>query len=516
NLLWSRLFGGTGADWAVEIKPAASGGYYVSGLSNSHDGTLPPNAPEGYWLLKLNEDGTINWSFNIETVFTLNLSAAQPFRPLADGGCLFGKYRLDAGGNVVGEYPNLKDVAELPDGSLVGVNTWSIGGGGGGGGTTSTVGATYGINSNGETLWETPQSGEIIRHLLDGNFLIAGIDRKSTWSTNGGWSHFAFFLKKFKSPAPVSGVSLPDTLYACLETPYLLETNEPDLSHLWSTGDTTTSISISEPGTYSLILDNNAGCAETRIFEVISAPPGCLASDTIPVTLCEGDTWLGNIFPKDTVVTDTVFHVGETMIHTYEITIIETPETSVFIEACPEEAPFTLAGIAFYDTGNYTVYLPSADACDSVLQLDLRFFPAHEPTVIDTAVVVGSEIAGVPVFSDSVFSVSFVDINGCDSLVLFNVSTYTATRKIPETALIPVVFPNPFDEYFVIQTTGENQYLRDIRVFNALGQPVFASAADAPNAQSLTVQTANWTPGLYWIVVKTNAGVYTKYVAKFR
>ena len=61
---WVKNFGGSGEDTARSIISTTDGGYAVFGFSNSTDGDLEGKtlAVNDYWLLKLDAEGSIEWS----------------------------------------------------------------------------------------------------------------------------------------------------------------------------------------------------------------------------------------------------------------------------------------------------------------------------------------------------------------------------------------------------------------------------------------------------------------------
>jgi len=62
NLEWEKSYGGTSNDIATSIQQTNDGGYIVAGVSNSSDGDVTGNHGNGdYWVVKLNNLGTIEW-----------------------------------------------------------------------------------------------------------------------------------------------------------------------------------------------------------------------------------------------------------------------------------------------------------------------------------------------------------------------------------------------------------------------------------------------------------------------
>lgn len=65
NIDWENTFGGSQNDEATSIDQTADNGYIILGFSRSNDGDISesiiPNSEKDYWLLKLDENGNLNW-----------------------------------------------------------------------------------------------------------------------------------------------------------------------------------------------------------------------------------------------------------------------------------------------------------------------------------------------------------------------------------------------------------------------------------------------------------------------
>lgn len=64
DVVWKRRFGGSQIDFANSVIPGEGGGFMIAGVTYSDDGDVSGN--HGYsdgWLLKLNDNGEIEWSY---------------------------------------------------------------------------------------------------------------------------------------------------------------------------------------------------------------------------------------------------------------------------------------------------------------------------------------------------------------------------------------------------------------------------------------------------------------------
>lgn len=65
DIIWSKIYGGSGEDVATAIAKTPDGGYVVSGHSRSNDGDVGGN--EGfhdYWIVKFDDNGGLIWERN--------------------------------------------------------------------------------------------------------------------------------------------------------------------------------------------------------------------------------------------------------------------------------------------------------------------------------------------------------------------------------------------------------------------------------------------------------------------
>lgn len=59
---WQKTFGGTGNDFARDIKQTSDGGYIVCGVTNSINGDVTNNhGNDDFWIVKINSSGILQW-----------------------------------------------------------------------------------------------------------------------------------------------------------------------------------------------------------------------------------------------------------------------------------------------------------------------------------------------------------------------------------------------------------------------------------------------------------------------
>jgi len=63
NIEWEKSYGGSGGDYAMAVQQTTDGGYVVTGSTASSDGDVTgnENATLSYWVVKLDENGELQW-----------------------------------------------------------------------------------------------------------------------------------------------------------------------------------------------------------------------------------------------------------------------------------------------------------------------------------------------------------------------------------------------------------------------------------------------------------------------
>lgn len=90
NISWQRTYGGSGQELLRDIKQTSDGGYIVAGHSNSNisgDKTQNSQGLHDFWILKLDNSGTIQWQ---KTYGGSADDAAFSIAQAADGGYIVG------------------------------------------------------------------------------------------------------------------------------------------------------------------------------------------------------------------------------------------------------------------------------------------------------------------------------------------------------------------------------------------------------------------------------------------
>ena len=205
NLVWEKNYGGSEAEYALDIQLTADGGYVLTGGTSSADNDLSGNFGKvDLWVLKLDSAGDLEWSKNyggsgidIGTSLTVlsdgylvagcTGSAGEPGISAGYGGNEYWVLKLDLNGDLVWEktyggkrHDAAKSILPTSDGDfIIGGNTWSNNG---------DIISNHGhsdawvikINANGLLQWSKTFGGVTADHMNSmtqsdaGNFTIAG------------------------------------------------------------------------------------------------------------------------------------------------------------------------------------------------------------------------------------------------------------------------------------------------------------------------------------------------------
>ena len=237
---WVKGFGGSGEDTAKSIIRTSDGGYAVFGYSNSTDGDIVDKTMPvvDYWLLKLGEQGNLQWS---KTYGGSGEDKGQKVIQTSDGGYALTGYaqsadgdgsnnegfhdnwivRLDAQGNILWErsfgfsgHDHSYDIIQTEDGGLFFTGFLDITAaredgftGKGAGLTRHGVGEFWGtkIDSNGDVEWRSYFGGTNndrsygVVNANDGGFVMAGFSESDDYDIKNNRGSYDFWVVKIDS-----------------------------------------------------------------------------------------------------------------------------------------------------------------------------------------------------------------------------------------------------------------------------------------------------------------------------
>jgi len=101
TIQWQKCFGGTSPDEAYCVEQTVDGGYIVAGYTDSNNGDVTGNHSSymDYWVVKLNNSGTIQWQ---KCLGGTGEDKAYCVEQTADGGYIVAGYTSSYNGDVTG------------------------------------------------------------------------------------------------------------------------------------------------------------------------------------------------------------------------------------------------------------------------------------------------------------------------------------------------------------------------------------------------------------------------------
>lgn len=203
-------------------------------------------------------------------------------------------------------------------------------------------------------------------------------------------------------------------------------------------GDTT----YTSSGIFVDTLPDAQGAVDSLVLLDLTVFPH---TDTLlDVTICEGSSFVvgGTSFSStgDFVVPLTNANGCDSIVQlTLEVIPIDT--TNLSLGFCPGDT-VEVGGERFDSAGLYTVRLPAASGCDSLLVADIFEYPTYEQE-LDSITCSGTS---------GTFTVDLLAQNGCDSTLIVHLTAYEPFDTIPlmrsgDTLLAPTGFGNTYQWY---------------------------------------------------------------------
>ena len=169
NIQWQKLLGGSGGDYVVDIKQTSDTGYIFVGASiSSASGDVTPtnHGSEDFWILKLNNAGTVEWQ---KLMGGSALDRANSVQLTSDGGYIVAGHSASSASG---------DVTEASNGST---DYWVVK-----------------LNSTGAVQWQKLHGGSFkdenssIVQTADGGYMMTGSSASPASGDITGPAHGSF------------------------------------------------------------------------------------------------------------------------------------------------------------------------------------------------------------------------------------------------------------------------------------------------------------------------------------
>lgn len=304
----------------------------------------------------------------------------------------------------------------------------------------------------------------------------------------------------------ISYISAPDANLGgdgglCNGDAVVLDATNPNATYQWSTGSTTSQITIFFGGTYSVTVTNSNGCTDSDqvnyFFDQVSVTPSQAN------LACHGDSnGVALVFPAQGQLPfsyewddgDTLYTNNQLPAGNYTVTI-----TDAF--GCTTSQDFTLSEPSEIEV-NTVINPDNPNTTDPDGAVLLQPSGGTPPYIFDWEIFGETSDPLKMGLSNGIYNITITDDNDCEKTIQANVGNSTSIEDISFLDEIKI-FPNPTNDFIFgkIETT-ENTNL-EISISNLLGQPIGDILFLEKGKKEFSIDVNNWATGIYFLKIKT-------------
>lgn len=234
---------------------------------------------------------------------------------------------------------------------------------------------------------------------------------------------------------------------------------------LWSTGETTSSITVSptQNTTYTVTSTNPNGSSNELTANVVVNP---IYSPVVNQLICQGESY--SFYGTNYSQSGTYVHNGQTLAGCDSIVTLNLVVAPIYSQTIPIDlcsgGVYQYSDTALTTAGNYVFEFQSIAGCDSIVTIALNILPAYQVNqVISACDAYFWNITNQNYTQSGVYQFLYTTEGGCDSLFILNLSVYPT----PSAPVLVGNFPKcPGDAFqfsaesstFGIIWTGPNNY----------------------------------------------------------
>lgn len=311
----------------------------------------------------------------------------------------------------------------------------------------SGVGTTLTATSNASYAWSTGESGQSITAYNPGSYSV-------TVTNTNGCSNYATVNVTTMEPVSISG-----NTHICSGQSTTLSVNGTG-SYAWSNGASTSFVTVTNPGTYTVTVSLPNGCSSSASAEVTAAslPTPSISGNT---TVCQGQTTIltangGTSYEWSNGSTTSSINVSQSGVYTVTATNAEgcTASTNITITVNPlpsvnitgnssfcqgDNTTLTATGASTYawsnsqsgnaitvnNAGTYTVTGTDANGCTNTATKTVSINPTYNISLTHSICQGDSyNFHGQNLTTAGTYTHTLQTVNGCDSVL-----TLTLTVK---------------------------------------------------------------------------------------
>ena len=294
---------------------------------------------------------------------------------------------------------------------------------------------------------------------------------------------------------PRPAINIGNNASFCQGVPFslLLDAQNPTAAHVWNTGALTQTLTVSQPGTYSVTVTDSNGCSNSASVTI--------STDAVPAVHLGNDTAYCAGTPFSLVLNaqnpgSAYLWNGGTNAQTLQVTHAGTYSVSVTgTNGCTGHGSITVTEhtAPVVNLGNDMVLPQNGQVLDAGSGFSAYLWqPGGQTTRQITATQPGT------------YTVTVTDANGCTAS---DAITLTLDQTSVPEAGVPVslnVYPNPSDGLFQLTWGTDGPVSVDVISIN--GQRLYTHKTTATEGQNLALDLSRLAPGLYVLQVSGTAG----------
>ena len=263
----------------------------------------------------------------------------------------------------------------------------------------------------------------------------------------------------------------------------------------------------------TLIVSNGFG-ADTLVRQVYIEGP---VTNELSLELCTGSSFNGIPVFQDTVIT-AVFptqNLGCDSTVVASITVVDHVETFHNFSLCKGES---FHGVQIFTDTVFVETFLLPQGCDSVSTTTLTVYPDEEVFLMETIEAGEHYTVGNQVFTQTgVYEITLQTWQGCDSLVVLDLTVTTGTNDAAAAGIQLLAFPNPFSERLNVAFYLPRSEVISLEIFDMNGRLVERRLPEVElpvGEHRLTWQGTQ--AGVFWVRLRTDTEQVVMKLVKVR